>query len=378
MYRGIWLLLAVGCGFEHGVSGDGSAATDGGTSRPDSMPQPMIDAMTVVPPDAQQCWTSPTVSVDVCLAAPLMGSITVSSNTSIDTDSNGTGPLQCKNLVSGSTDVCVIAASSITINAARTLSASGGRPLVLIATSIVINGTIDVASHVGGQRGPGATSSGCDAGNNPDSNNGGGGQGGSFGTKGGDGGNQDGQNSSRGTAGNLLSPAALRGGCPGANGGDGGGAGGDGGGALLLIADTITFGPGGTINASGASGGGASNGQKGGGGGGSGGMIAVSAMMITVDANAQIFANGGHGGGGSDQENNGSSGSDSTSPTSVGGGGSGAGNAGDGGAAYPASSRGGVSGSDSSDGGGGGGGGAGIIHVDSTSSLGTNISPPAS
>lgn len=377
MLRWFWLPLVVGCGFEHGTLTGGGGGDGGGTPGGDGSGSSMIDAA-VGTADAQQCWSIASVTVGVCLDAPLTGSITVSSNTSIDTGSSGTGPLQCKSLHVGSTDVCVIAASSITIDAMRTLSAHGPRPLVLVASSITINGTIDVASHIGGQTGAGANMPGCDAGNNPTSSKGGGGQGGSFGGTGGNGGDQDGQSSSRGTAGATIAATTLRGGCPGADGGNGGGAGGDGGGAVLLVANAITLGMDGKINASGASGHGASQGHKGGGGAGSGGMIALDAMTITVGGNTQLWANGGHGGGGSSYPNAGQSGTDSTSPTSTGGGGAAMDSAGDGGRAYPSTSRDGLPGNGGGDAGGGAGGGAGVIHNDSASSLGSQVSPPPS
>jgi hypothetical protein len=375
MLRWVWLSLVAACGFEHGtLTGGGD---DGGLSGGDGSGSSMIDAAAGTA-DAQQCWSIASVTVGVCLDAPLTGSITVSSNTSIDTGSSGTGALQCKNLRVGSTDVCVIGADSITIDGMRTLSAHGARPLVLVAASITINGTIDVASHVNGQSGPGANMPGCNAGNPPDANAGGGGQGGSFGGVGGAGGNQDGQASSRGTPGMTIAATTLRGGCPGADGGDGGGGGGDGGGAVLLVANAITFGMDGKINASGASGRGASAGRKGGGGAGSGGMIAFDAMTITIGGNTQLWANGGHGGGGSSNQNAGTSGTDSTSPPSTGGGGFAFDSAGDGGRAYPSGSRDGASGNGGGDGGGGGGGGAGVIHNDSSASLGSQVSPPPS
>ncbi len=374
--RCLWLCFAMGCAFEHGLpTGGGNSTTDGGTTNGDSS-MTTDDSMPAM--DASLCWSVAGVGVNVCLTAPLSGNLTFGSNTSIDTDSTGTGSAQCKMLEPGSSDVCVIAASQIAINGMRTVTASGDRPLVLLATSIKIDGTLDVASHVNGSSGPGANMSGCASGNDPTDDKGGGGQGGSFGTKGGDGGNEDGENSSRGTSGSTIASGTLRGGCPGADGGDGGGAAGDGGGAVLLLADSITFGPEGRINASGASGRGAPTGRKGGGGAGSGGMIVFSASTITVSPNTQIFANGGHGGGGSNNTMPGASGTDSISATSVGGGGNGAGMAGDGGNAYPAADPDARSATGGGDGGGGGGGGGGVILNYSTSSLGANVSPPAS
>ena len=375
MLRWLSLAFVLGCSFEHGVH----AVVDGSTTTGDSS-QTTGDTMTP-PPDAENCSSVPGVGVTVCLSAPPTGNTTVPSSTTIDTDVTGTGALQCKALLAGSSNVCVIAASKITINASRTLSAHGARPLVLLASTIQIDGTIDVASHVDGDTGPGANLAGCSAGSDPANNAGGGGQGGSFGTAGGDGGSVGDQSNTRGIAGNAFTPASLRGGCAGAPGGDGGGAAGDGGGAVLLVADTITFGPMGRINASGASGRGAPTGRKGGGGAGSGGMIALAATTIMVTPGTHIFANGGHGGGGSNDDDPGTSGSDPISATSVGAGGAAPDEAGDGGDAFPAVDRDGSSSSGSGGGGGagggGGGGGAGVIRVFSSSSLGAaQVSPP--
>jgi hypothetical protein len=378
LLRAMSIVLLVGCSFDHGTAT--ATGDDAGTSGDPDAPVTGSgsDAAMNNGSDASWCWSVAGVSVNVCVGTQPTGTITVSSNTSIDTGSTGTGPLQCKALVAGSTNVCVIAASSIDINNNATLSAHGARPLVLIASTIRIDGTLDVASHVNGQSGPGANMSGCSPGNPSPNNRGGGGQGGSFGGTGGDGGDQDGQPMSHGRAGMALMPTTLRGGCPGANGGDGGGARGDGGGAVLLIADSIQLGSNSAINASGASGRGAPQGRKGGGGAGSGGMIALSATTIAVGANTAIWANGGAGGSGSSNPTAGQSGTDSTSPLSGGTGGTAPGNAGNGGVGYPAVQRDGASGSGGSDGGGGGGGGAGIIRNFTSSSLGSAVSPPAS
>src|SRR5689334_17214487 len=127
MLRCLWLSLAIGCTFDHGFAGQSpNPETDGSV-------QPMQDGSTVVTPDARQCFSVPEVSVNICLSAPLSGTLTISSNTTIDTDSTGSGATQCKALQVGSSDVCVIAALKITINGSRTLSAHGTRPLVLLA-----------------------------------------------------------------------------------------------------------------------------------------------------------------------------------------------------------------------------------------------------
>jgi hypothetical protein len=378
--RWTWLPYAISCTFacslDHGVPAGGAGA--GGAETVDGGPRdsgnPTSDSMMVTPGDAQQCWTAASVSVNICLTAPLGGAVTIAQNTTIDTDTTGNSPISCRQLVMGSSNVCVIAASTITINSGRTLSASGAKPLVLLATSIIVNGTIDVASHRGGQTGAGANMVGCTSGNDNPSDAGGG-QGGSFGARGGSGGDQDGQSNSGGSSGNMISSAQLRGGCSGTNGANGGGGRGDGGGAVLLLADTITFGSNAVINASGESGGGGGDGRRGGGGAGSGGMIALFAMTIDATSQPDIFANGGHGGGGSNNDNSGTAGSDSTSPSSSGSGGGAPQGAGSGGDAYPGNNLDGNNGTSGGGGGGGGGGGAGVIRNVSTSSLGANVSP---
>jgi hypothetical protein len=368
MLRSISLVLLTACGFEHGVtsggSGDGGMPADTPASQPDGE---MVTA------DAQQCWSVPGVTLDVCLDAPMSGAITIGSNTTIATTTSGSTDLECKPLVTGSSDVCVIAAATIAIVSSATLSASGDRPLVLLANAIIVDGTIDIASHHLGQVGPNADAAGCNNGSN--ASNAGGGQGGSFGGKGGDGGDQDGQNNSGGRAGNALTVTSLRGGGPGGRAG-GGNSGGHGGGAVALVAASITFGATGKINASGAGVQGGDAGREGGSGAGSGGMIVLAAPTISVDPNTEIFANGGHGGGGSSDNNAGGTGTDPTTPMSGGGGGLGPDNAGDGGTGFPAMMRNGRNGTGSGDGGGGGGGGAGVIKVFSSSSLaGAKISP---
>jgi len=370
MLRWMWLCFAIGCGFEQGVAVTG----DAGTTTGDSL-QSNDDAM---PPDAgdpQLCWSIGSLGLNVCFDEPPSGNVMVPSNTSIDTESRGTGPLQCKMLRAGSSDVCAIAASSITIDATRTLSAEGDRPLVLIAQSITVSGTIDVASHRDGQQGPASDLAGCNAGTG--ANDSGGGQGGSFGGKGGDGGNQGGQNNSRGRAGNALTVTTLRGGCPGgAGGGDKAGDGGHGGGAVALLASSITLATTARINASGESGGGADAGREGGGGAGSGGMIVLSAPQILVGAGAQLFALGGGGGGASSNNTAGDDGGEPAGAATGGTGGNGGDAAGDGGAGYSAAMRDGKAGP-GSDGGGGGGGGAGVIRVFSSSPVaGAQVSPP--
>ena len=316
--------------------------------------------------------------VVACFTAPPMGMQTLASNVSVNTESSP----QCQT-VANSTDWCVIAAQSITINAGVTVAATGARPLVLIATeTLTVNGSIDVASHRNANVGPAADAPGCNAGGAPTGTSGG--AGGSFG---GVGGNGAGINGNAGMAGAALTPTTLRGGCSGqvgANDGSAGGARGRGGGAVYLIANTSIF-VGGLINASGSGGGGGGTGESaGGGGGGAGGFIGLDSPMIMVSGVA--VANGGGGGEASGTLSTGEAGDDPTNPTmpALGGAGmSGFGTDGGNGAftttlnGANASTSCGTCGAPSA--GGGGGGGAGIIKRYRASSIGGTgvVSPPA-
>jgi hypothetical protein len=315
-----------------------------GDAPPDGSPDVPIDM-----PSANCFGTG--LDVLVCLPALPSTDFHVSSDRDIDTTND---PL----CTSGITRFCVIAGTSIHIDAGKRLGASGSRPLVLISTSdLLVEGVLDVASHLQTPQhsGPGADSPTCHAGTTALTH--GGGYGGSFGTKGGNGGGMVGA-----MAGTTLIPTTLQGGCKGANGANGG-VSGHGGGAVDLIATSISIS--GSINASGESGSGGLADGRGGGGSGSGGMIMFDAPMLTVAPTAQIFANGGGGGEGTAGQN-GHDGADATSPNAGGVGGSGGTTGGDGGAGGFGTIDGG-NGADSTnmntEGGGGGGGGTGVIKV---------------
>jgi len=354
--RWLAVLFATGCSFPAGHR------PDGGTDLDAVAPGTTDD-------DAHPCWSVAELSVTFCLTAPLGSPITFGTSSTVDTD---TSP-DCRDLQPGSTSACVIAAGMITIPSTTTISATGARPLVLIANQIQIDGTLDAASHIGQPPGPAADMIGCNYGT--DGRQGGGGQGGSYAEKGGDGGDKNGDNGAHGAAGGTISGTVFRGGCHGGSTTSGGLAG-AGGGAVMLIANSISLGAASAINASGASGFGAGPSDLGGGGGGSGGMIAFATP--TVSLGGAIFANGGHGGGGS----NGGSGQDGIDPVDPGddgNGGNGDTMAGRGGPGYPNANRAGVSGGGMNAGGGGGGGGPGRVRFFPPLSLVTaNISPPPS
>jgi hypothetical protein len=286
---------------------------------------------------------------------------------------------------------CVVAGAGFVLTPGARLTATGGKPLVLLSTTDMdLSGTIDVASHLTGVvaqlRGPGA---------NPDSAcsfttppiaalGGGGGAGASLGTQGG-GGGHPGSGVGGGLAGSKLAmfPGALRGGCKGGDGSANVGsatAGGDGGGAIALIAATSIH-VDAAINASGGGGhGGARGAANGGGGGGSGGMIVLDAPQLMFGANARLWANGGSGGQGASPSTDGGSGSESSdpaTPASGGMGGNGSGLGADGAVGNDLGPRGGNANSGGGDGGGGGGGGGGIIHAPGLTGSAV-ISPPSS
>lgn len=321
--------------------------------------------------DAQLCWSVPQVSLDFCLDSPLSGDVTVSSTQPVDIDGNGTG-LECT--PSTNPALCVIAAETITITATGVLQARGGKPLVLVGRTILMQGTLDVASHFGMPHGAGGDAGPCTPGSAATGR--GGGAGGSFGTKGGNGGDQAGVGNSRAAAGQVIVGVQFRGGCPGSNGGGSLGHG-SGGGAVALLAGSITLTPTATINASGAAG----AAGDGGNGAGSGGMIVLQTSALTATAGSSIFANGGGGGGAGAPNQAGVNGSDPTGPTVGGQHGTGAGlDSGDGGDGYPAveALRNGVNGAGDAAGGGGGGGGAGVIRVFGATLPPGGVSPPPS
>ena len=358
-------LLLVGCGFNvpaNGIPIDASGAEGGGSNGEGGMGTEAGDT----------CFGTSQLAT-ICLVTLPMQPRTFAAETIIQTQA---GNAECATLGAGSSDVCVIAATGITITPNTRVAGTGPRPLVLLATTegITIGGTLEVASKKNGLIGAGADID-CNAGQNPPATNGGG-QGGSFGSNGGDGGNSNGA-TDKGIHGAIIDPTKLRGGCKGADGGGSPATLGHGGGAILLIAPQIAISISGSINASGAAGLAAVGTKHSGGGAGSGGMIVLDSPSI---ANAgAIFANGAGGGGGSGN----GAGGDGADPIAVGGaaGGPKGSQAGDGGAGSvgAANAMNGGNGMNSTDGGGGGGGGAGVIEVYQFSgSIGGTVSPPAS
>lgn len=343
-------------------------------------PDANVDAPGV---DAQLCYGQGLAPV--CLTSPAMGARTLDAP--IDTDAMGTCSDVVAQTTAGAPELCVIAATQISVSA--TVTVIGSRPLMLLATeSITIGGVLDVSSRRSPARlGAGANFTGCIAGTAPlnTASGAGGGAGGTFATRGANGG--DGAPAGAVVNNNGSAPPAMvpvtfvRGGCKAQDGGDSGaaqgGLGGASGGAVYLFAGTMIDVQG-SIFASGA-GAGSSALHAGGGGGGAGGFIGLEAPTINVLG--ILAANGANGSGGSGSTAGGGAGADgattafATQPAAVAGGATGGGAGGRGATGAVAASIGGT-GSTAVTGtaGGGGGGGAGVIYVKGTFT-GTQVSP---
>jgi len=402
------LLMPLGAGCFHPVYDRPACAPDGacpndlmcvagvceppGTLPPDAaaevdapdLPGPMIDATEI---DAAPTTFCVGTFHRVCIDPPPTTAVTLMTQ-QIDTT---TSPLCAAYSATPEVDACVIAGSSITVPAGAIVRVTGAKPLILVATTIAIAGTLDVASHRIGLIGPGADVGPCVTDFvNPTAPMGGsgGGWGGSFAARGGDGGRSlpDGQ---RGIAASSIGTRSLRGGCGGGSDASGeSGQGGRGGGGLALVAvQLVTID--GVVNASGAGGRSALGtfAGRGGGGGGSGGMIVLDAAAVVVSG--QCFANGGGGAEGSSGSGSGAgtNGGESSAAGAAGAGGSGQSlGGGDGGQGSVGASHAGISGQDGAQmvlfggGGGGGGGSAGVIMVFATTRTGTDdlnkVSPP--
>lgn len=381
------------------ATGNGSFCTAGGASR--------VDGGTGDSGTGKGSCYGGGLLGSMCFASAPTGAVMLAGVT-INTASVGAGNCTEIRAQTGGPSLCIVAGATISVAAGATVRASGPNPLVLIAAqSITINGGIDLSSHLpatiggvpvtgaGGRTAVDCAATGLDgvAGKlmNGTDYGGGGAAGGSFGALGGAGGEGgDNRNIGRGNPVAVPAPRVLIGGCGGGRGGDGSegggsGIGGSGGGAIYLLAGNSISVPG-KLNASGSGGGGGSGGtfsSGGGGGGGAGGMIGLEAPRITVAGS--LFANGGGGGGGGGNQfdNIGQPGADPTGPapaaTGGSGGNNGGGSGGNGSSAAQPGAIGTASGNNTLCAGGGGGGGAGVIRVFGVppSSLGGQISPPA-
>ena len=277
-----------------GGDGGGSGAGDG-AHPPDA---PGIRPVNVDAEMGSTCYGTDDGStgiVRVCIPTPLAG---ITAPPSVVDTGLGTG---CDiTTTTTSQVVCVVSGDHVVIT---NLHASGPRPLVIVGTTIELDGTgaVDVSGDATSP-GPGG-GSGCSGGSGGDDGGSGasGGAGGGFAGTGGSG---------AGSSGGIPLPITLgtdafRAGCDGGSGGDsqgsGGGAGGFAGGAVALLAtDSITIESFNGVRARGGGGGAGTKFNAGGGGGASGGMIVLEAMTITLETNSDLEAGGGGGGQGAD------------------------------------------------------------------------------
>jgi hypothetical protein len=284
---------------------------------------------------------------------------------------------------------CVIAGTSVTVT--DTVTATGRRPLVLLATGdVAIAGTVDASSHGAAMPTTGPAAQTTCAGGIGSSTatadmGGGGGAGGSFATSGGAGG--DGDTSTHGNPiMTMATPATLQGGCAGGAGAQGGpemsgdpceptpsGAAGPGGGAVMLVAGG-SLKIDGHVAANGAGGGPGVTSRGGGSGGGAGGLIVLWAGT-SLAGGGTLVASGGGGGGGGNHCANGAPGGDpaldAITPAPGGAGGAAPNNGGDGAAI---TDPGGTGVTGGSKGGGGGGGGVGFVLVHASTPFDGSVS----
>jgi hypothetical protein len=271
-------------------------------------------------------------------------------------------------------ELAILRVRKLAILAGVTVTATGTRPLVILAETIMIDGVLDAGAHRGTPGAGGAPPQmgigRGDDGSRDGSYNDGGGGGGGFGqpgAKGGDAGDASGGDGGLANGDQALSQ--LLGGSGGGGASTGGcdfTSPGAGGGALQLYArDSVSVGTMGVIN---AGGGGGSGGKScslqylAGTGGGSGGAIFVQAPTIT---NAGTIAANGGGGGGGASASDGGPGQDGTATTARATGGTSGGDSygaiGGRGAARVGDASVGENGPSSLGNGGGGGGGGGRI-----------------
>jgi hypothetical protein len=225
--------------------------------------------------------------IDVCLDQRPSGAIAIRGI--IDTDECAVQNTRAVEV--GLLSFCVLSAGEI--NVTERVTASGGRPFMLLASeSITIfpGAGIDASSYAGASApGAGAIASSC-ANLDPLMSTGGG-AGGTNQGRGGPGGN------SAGVPEPTNRALAFMGGCPGGKGGNAIAPGGRGGGAIYVSAPSVDIR--GILLASGEGGGVAlSDNIVGGGGGGAGGYIGVYGASVRIDLMARLVAAGGGGGAG--------------------------------------------------------------------------------
>ncbi len=398
--RFCWLLLiaASGCTFQ--VPGATGSAGGGQDAAPDlTNGAPPIDlgdgadADLATPPPAtlQPSHVAPHYLTDGTCDLTVASTIDT-ANRRVDGNAVPAGCMFVMDQESGGLDVAVLAVKSF--SSPGTVSVTGNRGLVIVATTTInIAGTLDGSAKLG-LAGPGGDpqGTGTGAGNhglhaNPYSDAGGGG--GSYGSAGGTGGigSYMGTTVNPAAASSTYGMATLASAAPGGSGGGygsseacnsgHGGDGGGGGGSLQLSAGTsITIS--GAVNVGGGGGGGGCQpsaiDEGSGGGGGSGGAIFIESPVVMISGG--LWANGGSGGGGASGTgtatgSGGNGGNGAMSQTGATIGTSGGTNGGAGGLGGTMSAA--VKGGDSANG-GGGGGGAGRIVVRSRAAAALNVS----
>src|SRR4051812_22124350 len=183
--RAAWVLFLVGCGFQSRVNDRPGPGSDAGVP-----PDGEVDLSPICPSIALG---APQFQAAAC-ATPHEAVVRFTDSTSFDTDLGTSTPdhgLTCVRVSNGNTslgnkEVCVVAAGQIVVAPGAVVSAQGSIPFALFARSIIIQGTVDVASHVGGAVGAGALATGCPSGRS--AAGGGGGRGGNAVDRGGAGG----------------------------------------------------------------------------------------------------------------------------------------------------------------------------------------------
>lgn len=347
---------------------------------PDAPPPP--DAVDAPPdrPEPQRCFGSG--SLALCLVDPPPERLIAEIGTTLTLDTTPGAPTsRCAAYTDGEPDLCVVGVELLQVDGV--LQGIGTRPLVLVASTVVISGSVSVASVASPMvTGAAAQPADCSVGlGAAAAAPGGGGAGGTFGGRGGNGGNGSGI-ANAGTSGAVqAAPARLRGGCQGRAGAGTAGASGRGGGAVAIFATSLTLD--GRVTASGAGGAGgtttgATNGN-GASGGGSGGMILIDAASFVIGANGSVFANGGGGGEGGGTPSPGNPGANATDPVVAAAGGMGGTASGGGGGAGSVGTD--LTGNNGKPGGGaagggGGAGGAGVIRFVTPPAPGAIVSPP--
>ncbi|MFT3698144.1 MAG: hypothetical protein QM831_33695 [Kofleriaceae bacterium] len=264
------LVVLCGCRQLYGLHDPDPASQSDGAVTVDTLESSSADGST------QLCVTRPDLSLLGCVPPPTLP-LVVPTNYNFDTEQSSL----CSTLYP---DNCIVALTSLSIQAGAIVRVTGARPLVvLVRGGIQIDGTLDASSHIADHsQGPGAAAVqdgtiGCNTTNGVTQ---GGGGGGSFSTTGGHGGRGLLAQATGGVAGDG-SPAIFHAGCYGGTNGSGTKT--FGGGAIAIVSKaSIAIGATGIVMANGAGGVGGDV-SRGGFGGGAGGLIVLDAPTIMGD-----------------------------------------------------------------------------------------------